>query len=340
MLLSNKTQGVMGAGFHSFNGQLNAPMFQIPPQQFYQNAAALQSSGIGQQQSNADYDQQHQQQMNIDAMTASMLDTLMANPQQFYLPAQSHQPQLQEMQLMFPADGFSVAAGTAPLTATTAGYSDFQELAQLPMHYQQQQQQQQPLDLMYGQGMIATPPNSSYSSANGGGKKGGTSSGSKRSPNRAGKATPKRPKAATSNLGQSTKSIYTPKYTPKRTTLTAYQQLVTLQFFYDVYPEDTYVDEDVFRLSHACGLDFDLTKRRLANLNGKQRELRRTLFSADAVLSQIDYDIIVDILVQAGTITVEQGNRIHPKGITSLARELEAEEAAARASNDSEAGSD
>ncbi|KAJ1676314.1 hypothetical protein EV182_008441, partial [Spiromyces aspiralis] len=111
-----------------------------------------------------------------------------------------------------------------------------------------------------------------------------------------------------SNLGQSAKSIYTPKYTPKRITLTTYQQLVTLQFFYNVYPEDTYVDEDVFRLSHACGLDFDLTKRRLANLNGKQRELRRTLFSADAVLSQIDYDIIVDILVQAGTITVEQGN--------------------------------
>ncbi|KAJ1671259.1 hypothetical protein EV182_007734, partial [Spiromyces aspiralis] len=50
----------------------------------------------------------------------------------------------------------------------------------------------------------------------------------------------------------------TQKTTSRRITLNARQQLVTLQYFYDMYPQDSYSDEDLFRLSQACGLEFEL----------------------------------------------------------------------------------
>ncbi|KAJ1914487.1 hypothetical protein H4219_004761 [Mycoemilia scoparia] len=101
--------------------------------------------------------------------------------------------------------------------------------------------------------------------------------------------------ASTTSLATTSSSGGSFKNTTRRITLNAYQQLVTLQFFYDQYPEDTYSDEDLFRLSYSCGLDFELTKRRLANLNGKQRDLRNALFTTDI---GHNYDFIVELLAQ------------------------------------------
>ncbi|KAJ1915866.1 hypothetical protein H4219_004088 [Mycoemilia scoparia] len=101
--------------------------------------------------------------------------------------------------------------------------------------------------------------------------------------------------ATDANAASSFSNSNSNKVTPRRITLNAHQQLVTLQFFYDQYPEDAYSDEDLFKLSQSCGLDFELTKRRLANLNGKQRDLRASLFNSEV---GHDYDIIVELLEQ------------------------------------------
>ncbi|KAJ1676203.1 hypothetical protein EV182_008657, partial [Spiromyces aspiralis] len=45
----------------------------------------------------------------------------------------------------------------------------------------------------------------------------------------------------------------------------------------------------------ACGLEFELVKRRLANLNGKQRDFRNALFNTDLGFNQ---DMILQILSQ------------------------------------------
>ncbi|KAJ1917925.1 hypothetical protein H4219_002918 [Mycoemilia scoparia] len=189
-----------------------------------------------------------------------------------------------------------------PTTAGAYGY-----------HHQTPQYYQQPM------GMMATPSSSSKAI-------GSRQLGHKNSSNSL--TTAKTPSTASSKRTKSSSllphsSLYTPKATPKRTTLTAHQQLITLQYFYDVFPDDTYTDEDVFRLSHACNLDFELTKRRLANLNGKQRELRRKLFNSDNTFLDkdvIDWGIVVDILVQSEAISIELGNRIHPTGMSTAQR--------------------
>ena len=85
------------------------------------------------------------------------------------------------------------------------------------------------------------------------------------------------------------------KATPRRITLNAQQQLTTIHFFYDQYPEDTYTDEDLFKLSQSCGLEFELTKRRMANLNGKQRDLRNSLFNTKAGM---DYEFILELIAK------------------------------------------